>query len=455
MNTDIENINIILKTPDEDTLITNVVNYCKKNNVNPSILEDTRILLNHSRRSYLLSTINQLLNDNIDNYKIYVSTIKNVIKKTVNSFYEDINDFLTDDELINKQIKNIIDNLPIISLNKEQHYSFEDIEELKYDYNRKLKYRRYKLTKTKYFDNLIFYSYLCYFKAAVNCIIHHPFYDTITNTTSLTPTSLTPTSLTGGYDITQFTHPYEIFMIGGNDLWNTLNGDLMDIVKTYNKLTRNNHFIGTPGIKYYPHQILNELLFYLNNSFSFIFRNKTTFVININDNSLANNKPKHINPNKKIADYFKHFNKESMFFSTVHNDPFESNTFTYITTNYISYNDIKQLNNTMRNKAIELNHIYQYNYIIDNYYLQSFCVIENIPSHNMDFHCIYIKLLYDEDYNVVDKIRYDDKKLHYNEETMNIYKYMRTEMNIFRDNCISDYFDKSNYKICLVCYVKK
>ena len=72
---------------------------------------------------------------------------------------------------------------------------------------------------------------------------------------------------------------------GGSELWELLkcNKDIFDIVDFYNNLTRSTYLISRPGVKYYPHQILQELLYYINNSFSASFYYDYHFVQIINE----------------------------------------------------------------------------------------------------------------------------------------------------------------------------
>lgn len=74
----------------------------------------------------------------------------------------------------------------------------------------------------------------------------------------------------------------------------------------------------------------------------------------------------------------------------------------------------------------------------------------------MDFHCIYVKLKYDEKFNVIEKIRYDGKKIRYDKDNIDKYFYLKNEMKVFNDSGVCDFFDGiNNYKVCLVCYCKK
>lgn len=96
----------------------------------------------------------------------------------------------------------------------------------------------------------------------------------------------------------------------------------------------------------------------------------------------------------------------------------------------------------------------------------------------MDFHNVYIKFKYDDNWNVIERIKYDDEVLtssrdegipsssnitiNYNtfredfKHNKKILNSIEKELNIFKDTYITDYYDKKyNYKISMVCYVNK
>ena len=101
--------------------------------------------------------------------------------------------------------------------------------------------------------------------------------------------------------------------------------------------------------------------------------------------------------------------------------------------------------------------------MVDDYYLTSFCIIENIPNDHLTFHCVYVQIKYDYLLRVKKIIRYDNKKLNYlDNNNINNINYLKNEMNIFNNKSlldstgINDYYSGSNnYKICLLCYTKK
>ena len=178
-----------------------------------------------------------------------------------------------------------------------------------------------------------------------------------------------------------------------------------------------------------------------------------------------------------IENYFFIMNNPiNIYFSTVINDPMVNNVFTSMFNKKINYKEVDNLTYNLLHSNI---YQYQYNYIINDYYLESICLIENISKDNknnlqqLDFHNIYIKFLYDENYELVSIIRYDDLDisksskegkaflsgsiLEYNNYNMNKYKYMRIEYNkIFHKDYISDYIDGIiNYKISMINYIHK
>ena len=88
--------------------------------------------------------------------------------------------------------------------------------------------------------------------------------------------------------------------------------------------------------------------------------------------------------------------------------------------------------------AINHNNIYQYKYFMNDYYLTSFCVAENIPEKRISFHCVFIQIKYDYDFNIVGINRYDDNKLDYfDKEDQRKNEYLQYEHAIFHKDCIN------------------
>ena len=248
---------------------------------------------------------------------------------------------------------------------------------------------------------------------------------------------------------------------GGDNktLWYKLcnNDDILSLVKQFNKDTDNKYLIGLIGIKYYPYQILNEIFKIFNDTYEDFFINKNIklnnneYILNLNKDIINNQKDNNLSSIIKIE--LQKNNNNIIFISTKFNDPMEYNVFTNIYNLKYNYNDIKKMT---KNKLIQYNNYqYKYNYLIGDYYLESFCLIEN-EINGMDFHNIYIKLHYGNNFNCIRKIvRYDNFVKNYGPKQNN---FMNDELNIFEENYIKDNFNiinDKNYKISLLCYVKK
>ena len=102
---------------------------------------------------------------------------------------------------------------------------------------------------------------------------------------------------------------------------------------------------------------------------------------------------------------------------------------------------------------------YSYDLVTNDYYLTSFCVIEHNLNDGLSFHCVFIQIKYDNNYKPIKINRYDNAKVNYrSEEDAKKYPYIINERNIFNDSFtrINDYYSgDNNFKICLLCYVKK
>lgn len=490
------------KDKEINIIIDELLNYFQTikydNNLFNKLRNNKEILLN-SLEYNIFDDIEDLLNHNINNYKLYELLMINILndiilKNKLKTFDEYLNEVMTilnvnkinNYYILRNQYYYITKNShKLIPLNNIILYNEKEIEEIKKDY--KLQKRNYKLLQTKEFDNNnIIRSYLCYFKSAINMLINHPLFLKITNidTDSLK-------LLKGGYY-----HPYEILMYGGNELWNELSNEninLINLLKIFQNITNNYYILGLPGIKYYPHIILQYLLNILDNKFSDIF-NISHIGLNLhitekkiekyygikNVKEIKNFKfifisnyniflsPLQINKNNNtfdkdyIYDYYlkinipNNFNNSAFIISTIQNDPLVFNTFNNIVNYKLSFDDI--LLRTKGNiKIIKDNNIfYNYYYKINindiDYYLQSFIVIEYILKINMCFHCVYIKLEYNYDINgilyIKNKIRYDDLKLNYNDKkNLNDIPFLNEELGLFKEDKINDlYFTKYNEK---------
>lgn len=94
------------------------------NHIDKELIFDNKIIFNKSRRSNISFTVYQLLNNNIDNYELYVKIIKKIIEDFNDMKDINVKDYLTNDDLINKQIEYVINNLPILELTKNKVYGF-------------------------------------------------------------------------------------------------------------------------------------------------------------------------------------------------------------------------------------------------------------------------------------------------------------------------------------------
>ena len=446
----IDDINTLQKIYDYKT---------KYNNTEDELLKwlnNDKLIFKHSEREYIIGSANQIIKNELDGYDNYVSKAKEYL-------YADImtNKSLSN-SLINHQFENLYYGEHYNILSTNLYYEISDFEKI--DDNEPVrKIKNYKLMQAKkgFSKSLIFYSYICYFKCAVNCIIHHPLFKKYSNTDS---EQIPEFEL---YDKNKRYTFAEYFQIGGSILWEMLkkDEDIMTIIDFYNNMTNHAYLIGRPGVKYYPHQILQELLYYIHNDFAKEFYCNKYFVKIID-------KPV-IDMDKQINKLFNECNLKSIFIAPIINDPLKNHVLPIGTKDdKIRDKFMKELHKTNHKSiasilfddtpkhiedAINNNNIYRYKYFMNDYYLTSFCIAENIPGKKISFHCVFIQIKYDYDFNIVGINRYDANKLDYFEkEDQRKNEYLQYEHAIFHKDCISDYYDKfHNYKICLLCYTKK
>lgn len=239
------------------------------------------------------------------------------------------------------------------------------------------------------------------------------------------------------------------------------NKDIIIIVNFYNSMTNHAYLIGHPGVKYYPHQIIQELLHYLNNMLSSRFYYDNHYVQIINELKY--------DMDKDIEEFLNNYNLMSVFIAPIIDDPFKN----YVFSNGINANEIieeiknnpnKSIDDILKDDAkikiqdvIKNNKNYKYKYFVGkNHYLTSFCIIENRPKDNISFHCIFIQLKYDYEFNITEINRYDNTKLTYLYNDKIRDNYLPYERMIFNKDYVSDYYDGDhNYKICLVCYSRR
>ena len=458
--------NIYYKYLDEDTSISLITKYIydklkiNKNLNYKKILNDDKILYNTSNNDYIIIQVIHNLNNNLlnkDNYNNYVNSIKFILSQYIknNKYYNNGKNFNNNIQIYNLQYNyliNNINNLEVLPLEKPLNI-ISKIQNHKYIKGYKKLYYSFQ-DKKEFNDDMILYSYLCYFKTAINYIKHNSLFKCINNIESETldimiKEALTQKEIVGGNKC----RDYKFYQIGGLlfiDLFTKDNVSIIEFVKLFNEMTHNKYLIGTPGIKYYPYQIL----LYIIDLFPYnIFNN--IHILNLSQTI----KKSSYSTNNLIQKYFIS-NEYCYHFITIQNDPMINNVFTIMYNKKLNYNEVK-------NETYKLLHSniyqYQYKYIIDNYYLESICLIENISKNNnenlipLDFYNIYIKFLYNENYKLINIIRYDSNVLEYNNINMNKYNFMKLEFNkLFHKNYVSDYINGLiNYKISLVCYMNK
>ena len=357
-------------------------------------------------------------------------------------------------EYINKYKRNI-DHLPL-----EYAYEIENQDDYVTIDKVKTEYRDYKHMKhtTGFNPDLIYYSYICYFKSAINCIIHHPLFKYENKYVDYVLDTETP------YDPSNKYLPIsDILQQGGSILWQMLQDkrDILDIVEEFNRINNNKYLIGTPKIKYYPHQILEKFLKDFNNYFSNRVSCNSHFVQVIDEweHEKFDYEKDAKFMNDQINEIFTKCNNDSIFIAPIINNPFDCYTYTDICKQEDQYKQIHKLNFIANNKLKDIKShelYYYYHYNIGDYYLTSCCVIEH-DNAGLTFHCIYVQFKYDANYEVIKINRYDNHKLNYrNIKDNEKYKFLKSERNIFHKNGITDYYDDIyGFKICLLCYVKK
>lgn len=312
---------------------------------------------------------------------------------------------------------------------------------------KKLKFRmkEYDLIKTCDYS---------YFTSAINCILHHPYFKLFKSNYEYVENKEIKIGIFYSY--------YQYVKLLNNALWKMFmnSNNTIDILKYYDSLTKNEILIDNEYLRYYPHQIVEHLLHCINNNFSLEFYENDHFVqiINLNDTNIY-----HVTLNRYISNLLKHTNLNTLFITIQMDDQYQYNK----TVNH--FNDtrhsflcddnaiilkntrvLKTQNSYMRGYIDDIlrdNNIKSFNYIVNDYYLQSFVFTDK------NFNCVYVKLKYDDKFNVIKRIRYfNNDKVSYE----HIEDSLKEELNIFGERKISDYYyDDNFYNINLVCYVKK
>ena len=437
------------KDVDDVLILTQIYEYNKQHKINPEWMNNKRLNLKPS----LINSIKQILNNKLTYYSAFVETAKKEIFNCVSEEYDKIKN--KDDLLLNLQRKYLCECSKLTKNDEELALIYEyDLKRKAYNIANniiKKDFRNYDhMMKTKGFGSvLVYYSYICYFKCAVNCIIHHPLFKKEFNIDSESPTD---------------PNNYQSFKlwVGGYDLWEMLKDkkDIISVVDTFNKMTNNKYLIGCPKVKYYPHQILQFFLRHFDNEFAFKNYCDKFFVRVITKD----------NVNEQINNIFKKCHNESIFIAPIANNPFDCYTYQDIINTKCSFNNpnsrdeygitLLDLKATKKLQMIKDKNIkYSYDLVTNDYYLTSFCVIEHNLNDGLSFHCVFIQIKYDNNYKPIKINRYDNAKVNYrSEEDAKKYPYIINERNIFNDSFtrINDYYSgDNNFKICLLCYVKK
>lgn len=283
------------------------------------------------------------------------------------------------------------------------------------------------------------YSYVI---SAINCVLHHPYFKFLKNNYYYVENEKF---------IEDGLYPeYDFYHISNNALWNVFKNhkQLIDIIKCFKNINYYKVYLNDNYKKCYPNDVLCHLLYYLNNNLSIEFYLNKSFIRHI--------KPKNVSTNDCITEILNELKPNSIFIKSRLGNPFKlrkSYKYHPKLNEKLDLKQIKELNNKLQytiDDIIKNNKINSYNYLINSnntiYYLQSFVFIDK------DFNCVYVKLKYDDNLNVIKKVRYfNDDKVSYD----NIDQSLNLELNLFSNDEINDYYSNINfYKIDLVCYVK-
>lgn len=306
---------------------------------------------------------------------------------------------------------------------------------------KKLKFRmkEYDLIKTCDYS---------YFTSAINCILHHPYFKSFKSDYEYVENKEIKIGIFYSY--------YQYVKLLNNALWKMFmnSNNTIDILKYYDSLTKNEILIDNEYLRYYPHQIVEHLLHCINNNFSLEFYENDHFVQIIDFNDV---KRYYISLNRYISNLLKHTKLNTLFITIQMDDPYQYNKTEehFNSTRYLYLSKahdrvLKQQNSYMRGSIDDIlrnNNIKSFNYIVNDYYLQSFVFTDK------NFNCVYVKLKYNTNFNVIKRIRYfNNDKVNYE----HIEDSLKEELNIFGERKISDYYYDCNfYNINLVCYVKK
>lgn len=428
--------------PTAETLCE-IIKYYQTNHFNIEWLYDLRIQFNTSNRSPIIEAIKLSANvlDKIDT-KYYCDAIKYGIEFLVMPY--NLKEKRVDEKIIEYLKKSFAcDRSDEIPLDDDCY----NINSYDYTFNCFNHDRKELKIKTKrYIDYDMFndpyrnFYYLSYFKCAINFIVNHPLFKKYDNR------EYEELINNKEYETSKYYYNASI------KLWKLLSDNkFTEIVNFYNNITDNQNVIAMPDIHHNPYKILQELLYYLGNDFSNTFYRLNHFIFfgsNIKHDiefhlSRCNQKSIFIYLPKPFDDLFDSFEIQNLWdfwedYDEVH-DSLDECTIP---------KEIKYfLKRLVGDSSIN------YDYLVGDYYLTSFCFTEWIIDGNIYYRHVFVKINYDENFNVISKVRYDDKEMEYEQ---NKYQFMDNELKIFNQTGINEYYDDNNkYHINMLCYVKK
>ena len=434
--------------PTAETLCE-IIKYYQTNHFNIEWLDDLRIQFNTSNRSPIIEAIKLSANvlDKIDT-KYYCDAIKYGIEFLVMPY--NLKEKRIDEKIIEYLKKSFAyDKSNGIPLYDDRY----NINSYDYTFNCFNHDRKELKIKTKrYIDYDMFndpyrnFYYLSYFKCAINFIVNHPLFKKYDNR------EYEELINNKEYETSKYYYNASI------KLWKLLSDNkFTEIVNFYNNITDNQYFIAMPDIHHNPYKILQELLYYLGNDFSNMFYRLNHFIF------FAGYKTFYIEYCVSKCDIEFHLsrcNQKSIFICLP--KPFRNFEIQDLWNFWNDYIEIYgyDYDECTVSKAIEYdleeltdNSSINYDYLVGDYYLTSFCFTECIIDSDIYYHHVFVKINYDENFNVISKVRYDDKEMEYEQ---NKYQFMDNELKIFNQAGINDYYDdKIKYHINMLCYVRK
>ena len=422
--------------PTAETLCE-IIKYYQTNHFNIEWLDDLRIQFNTSNKSPIIEAIKLSANvlDKIDT-KYYCDAIKYGIEFLV--MHGILEEKRVDEKIIEYLKKSFAcDRSDEIPLNDNCY----NINSYDYTFNCFNDDRKELKIKTKrYIDYDMFndpyrnFYYLSYFKCAINFIVNHPLFKKYDNRPYQ--------ELINNKEYETSNYYYNASI----KLWKLLSDNkFTEIVNFYNNITDNQNCIANPDIHHNPYKILQELLYYLGNDFSNMFYRLNHFIF------FAGYKISYIDYYVSKCDIEFHLSRckpKSIFiipsYQFVHFQMWYA--LSVYDEDYNRQNSIKEELQNLTNDNIN-----SYDYLVNDYYLTSFCFTKYIPG-NITYRSVFVKINYDQNFNVISKVRYDDKILKYEENK----QFMDNELKMFNSTGINDYYDDNiKYHINLLCYVNK